>query len=165
MSPLPITTPPKVWKVRVSPALNNKIINIMNHAILNQSRVVAGNLTTITTVGALVGPKGQITTTSNSILNKDKALVLRLINEKNEAWQLICSTNVSSAIRNKELKLSELGDFPIVEYTTQGTQEVIPMIVFPEGLASDVITLEATKFSKTPFTRKSAYKPEDLIAL
>ena len=137
----------------------------MNHVILNASKVVAGSLTTITTVEALVGPKGQITTTSNSIMNKDKALVLRLINEKNEAWQIICSSNVSSAIRNRELKMSELGAFPIVEYTTQTTQEKIPMIVFPEGMASDVITLSAEKFSKTPFARKSTYKPEDLIAL
>lgn len=141
-------------------------MEILKNLVLQSALTTANELTTICKVSDLVGPKGQLQVSLDNLQKEGVGVLLLATRATGETYRLMTSTALSQSLRAKDIKLSDLGSFPIIEYTVQGGKNagtVIPMVTMPQGSAITV-GIVAEKFSKEDYKRASTYKPEELIA-
>ena len=139
-------------------------MNVLENSVLASAEVTESTLVVICKVSDITGAKGSLNANLDNIARTDKAVMLTATAENGKSFKLLCSGAVGQAIRAKQLKLSDMGSFPVIEYTTQSDSSVIPMVTMPQGSAITV-GVEASKFSKVEFKRTSVFNPADLIAL
>jgi len=89
------------------------------------------------TVAKLAGPGASINFTKNNWFHPTKRLHVVLERPDGSSFGLNCSPSVGSGVRNKEITMSQLAGFPIIEhvvgkeYTNAGV--IMPIISMPDG--------------------------------
>lgn len=115
-----------------------------------------GSIASIVGVGGTYRPASM-----NNWLDANKRVVLVLAKKDGTSDLVTCSTEVSKRLRSKELKLSQLMGFTIVEQlTTSG--EVMNVVVMPSNgstLPSVEVTAEIPVYEPV-----KAFNAEELIA-
>ena len=118
---------------------------------------------------AMYGDNGQMQAHRKSLTSTKKfAVKLFDPSNKNEWVTVLCSNNVSNLLRSKELQLTQLLDFPIVnhvvgdEYDNAGL--VLQLIVLPSTtVVGDLPTVSVNDVANETFA--PTFDPSDLIAL
>lgn len=138
-------------------------MNLLENAVIAQALVTDNNLVEICKVKDLVGEKGTLSVSVDNLLRTEKALQLIVTTEEGKVLRLITSGAVGAAIRAKELPLKTVATFPVVEYATKGSGEIIPMVVNPIG-SSVLVSIEAKTFDKGEYKREFKGDIKELIA-
>ena len=118
----------------------------------------------------LYGSTAQLTPAKSSILSDKKAFTLKAYAKDNplEWTNLVCSNAVGQGLRNKEIGLRQVLDFPIIEHTVgeeyANAGLVLNLIAMPtsieEGNAPTVGINDVAEVEFSP-----TFNPAELIAL
>jgi hypothetical protein len=97
-----------------------------------------------------------------NFLNPDKAVALTATKADGKSAIVVCSKEISSLLRSKEIKFSELGSIPVFEFETEDMDESMFLLSYPQEEGnSDVPSVEVTKASlkekAKPMKRKSTF--------
>lgn len=114
------------------------------------------------TLAKVIGKGGKITLRSSSnLLNANKRVALTLIKANGNWFDVIASKTVSQMLREKQVSLSELASFELIQGTTSGDNpEPIAIVSMPTGTSASVEVTEEMVNAKT-----SVIDIDDLIAL
>lgn len=115
--------------------------------------------TELGTVAELTGVGGKIGLLPTNFNNHDKRVVIIMKKANGTSAQVICSSNVSEGLRAKEITLSQVQGFPIVEQITPDG-EIINIVTMPSGgaLVEFNVTGEVAEY-KAP-----VFDPSELVA-
>jgi hypothetical protein len=111
----------------------------------------------------LVGENGNFRpSTKKNFLDVDKAVALVATKADGTSAIVVCTKEISSLLRSKELKFSELGSIPVFEFETEDMDESMFLLCYPqEEGASDIPKVTVTKASlkekAKPAKRKSTF--------
>jgi hypothetical protein len=95
------------------------------------------------TISSVLGKKGKIALIARNFSDLSKRVVVVLTKANGESATAVCSAQVSKLLRSKELKLSQLIGFTIIEQTLQNG-ETANIIAMPSGALNE-ITLDTLK--------------------
>ena len=130
---------------------------------LNFKNYQRADRTELGTIASIVGKGGTYRPVSESNwLDANKRVVLTLVKKDGTSDLVTCSTEVSKRLRSKELRLTQLQVFQIVEQLTS-TGETMNVVVMPNAgttLPSVAITDEIVAYEPV-----STFDPSELIAL
>jgi hypothetical protein len=130
---------------------------------LNFKAYQRADRTELGTIASIVGKGGTYRPVSESNwLDANKRVVLTLVKKDGTSDLVTCSTEVSKRLRSKELRLTQLQVFQIVEQLTS-TGETMNVVVMPNAgttLPSVAITDEIVAYEPV-----STFDPSELIAL
>ena len=113
------------------------------------------NLQSHGTVVETTGPDGSIAFIRKNFNNPEKRVALLLKNKKGESAVISCSQQLSNAIREGKITVSEIFALEIVE-GEKGTFVSMPS-------TGAIQTFEAKKFKVKAVTTSDEFVPEDLI--
>ena len=115
--------------------------------------------TELGTVAELTGVGGKIGLLPANFNNHDKRVIIVMKKANGTSAQVICSSNVSSGLRAKEITLSQVQGFPVVEQITNDG-EIINIVTMPSGgaLVEFNVTGEVAEY-KSP-----VFDPSELVA-
>ena len=115
--------------------------------------------TELGTVAELTGVGGKIGLLPANFNNHDKRVVIIMKKANGTSAQVVCSSNVSSGLRAKEITLSQVQGFPVVEQITNDG-EIINIVTMPSGgaLVEFNVTGEVAEY-KAP-----TFDPSELVA-
>ena len=111
----------------------------------------------------LVGEGGTYRPCSKkNFLNADKAVTLTAKRADGTSALVVCTKEISSLLRSKEMKFSELGSIPIFEFLAEDMDESIFLLDYPQeegnGDIPEVKVTKATLKAKAkPAKRKSTF--------
>lgn len=130
---------------------------------LNFKNYQRADRTELGTIANIVGKGGSYRPASlNNWADANKRVVLVLAKKDGTSDLVTCSTELSKRLRSKEIKLSQLMGFTIVEQLTS-TGETMNVVVMPNSgttLPSVAITDEIVAYEPV-----STFDPSELIAL
>ena len=136
--------------------------------------IYEGGASTMTPVAdslnQLVGEGGTFRpSTKKNFLDVDKAVALVATKADGTSAIVVCTKEISSLLRSKELKFSELGSIPVFEFETEDMDESMFLLCYPqEEGASDIPSVKVTKASlkekAKPVKRKSTFDWEKEMA-
>jgi hypothetical protein len=97
-----------------------------------------------------------------NFLNPDKAVALTATKADGTSAIVVCSKEISSLLRSKELKFSELGSIPVFEFETEDMDESMFLLSYPQEEGnSDIpevkVTKDSLKAKSKPAKRKSTF--------
>lgn len=97
-----------------------------------------------------------------NFLNADKAVALTATKADGTSAIVTCTKEISSLLRSKVLKFSELGSIPIFEFETEDMDESMFLLSYPQEEGnSDIPAVTVTKASlkekAKPAKRKSTF--------
>jgi hypothetical protein len=114
------------------------------------------------TIATLAGAGGKIKPVSIANFADDSKRVVILITQKSgESDTVTCSPEVSKRLRSKELKISQLATFEVIEQLTQ-SGEIMNLVIMPTG-ASSIPDYEITG-KEEAFSPVTTFNVEELIA-
>lgn len=115
--------------------------------------------TELGTVAQLTGVGGKIGLIPANFNNHDKRVVVVMKRADGTSAQVVCSSNVSSGLRAKEITLSQVQGFPVIEQITNDG-EIINIVSMPSGgaLVEFNVTGEVSEY------QAPAFDPSDLVA-
>ena len=115
--------------------------------------------TELGTVAELTGVGGKIALSPPNFINHDKRVVIVMKKANGTSAQVVCSSNVSNGLRAKEITLSQVQGFPVVEQITNDG-EIINIVTMPSGgaLVEFNVTGEVAEY-KAP-----VFDPSELVA-
>lgn len=114
------------------------------------------------TIANLAGAGGKIKPVSLANFADDTKRVVILITQKSgESDTVTCSPEVSKRLRSKELRISQLATFEVIEQLTL-SGEIMNLVVMPNG-ASAIPDYEITGKEET-FAPIATFNAEELIA-
>jgi len=95
----------------------------------------------------LVGENGNFRPCSRkNFLNTDKAVALTATKADGTSALVVCTKEISSLLRSKELKFSELGSIPIFEFQTEDMDESIFLLDYHQEAGNgDIPAVTVTK--------------------
>ena len=129
---------------------------------LNFKAYQRADRTELGTIASIVGKGGSYRpATMNNWLDQNKRVVLVLAKKDGTSDLVTCSAELSKRLRSKEIKLSQLMGFTIVEQLTT-TGETMNVVVMPNNgtaLPSVAITDEIVAYEPI-----STFNAEELIA-
>lgn len=111
----------------------------------------------------LLGENGNFRPSSKkNFLNPDKAVALTATKADGTSAIVVCTKEISSLLRSKELKFSELGSIPVFEFETEDMDESMFLLSYPQEEGnSDIPAVTVTKASlkekAKPAKRKSTF--------
>ena len=130
---------------------------------LNFKQYLRADRTELGSIASIVGKGGSFRPASlNNWADANKRVVLVLAKKDGTSDLVTCSTELSKRLRSKEIKLSQLMGFTIVEQLTS-TGETMNVVVMPNSgttLPSVEITDEIVAYEPV-----STFDPSELIAL
>ena len=115
--------------------------------------------TELGTVAELTGVGGKIALSPPNFNNHDKRVIIVMKKANGTSAQVICSSNVSSGLRAKEITLSQVQGFPVVEQITNDG-EIINIVTMPSGGA----LVEFSVNGKVAEYKAPAFDPSELVA-
>jgi len=121
-----------------------------------EDRVSLGTLATVCGVGGSYRP-----CSTKNLADHSKRLVLTMIKADGTSDLVTCSGELSKRLRNKEIALSQIANFPIVEQLTEDG-DIMNCVQLPAGttqLPSVTVTEEMPDYQPV-----STFNPEELIA-
>lgn len=97
-----------------------------------------------------------------NFLNSDKGVTLTVTKSDGTSGLVTCTKEISSLLRSKEIKFSELGHIPIFEFQAEDMDEPILLLDYPQEEGnSDIPEVKVTKASlkekAKPAKRKSTF--------
>jgi len=115
--------------------------------------------TELGTVAELTGVGGKIGLLPSNFNNPNKRVVIIMTKADKTSEQVVCSSNVSKGLRAKEITISQVQGFPIVEQITPDG-EIINIITMPSGgaLVEFNVTNEVAEYEAPTFD------PSELVA-
>ena len=129
--------------------------------------IYEGGSSTITPVAdslnQLVGENGNFRpSTKKNFLDVDKAVALVATKADGTSAIVVCTKEISSLLRSKELKFSELGSIPVFEFETEDMDESMFLLSYPQeegagDIPSVVVTKASLKEKAKPIKRKSTF--------
>ena len=129
---------------------------------LNFKAYQRADRTELGTIASIVGKGGTYRPVSESNwLDANKRVVLTLVKKDGTSDLVTCSTEVSKRLRSKELRLTQLQVFQIVEQLTS-TGETMNVVVMPSN-GSTLPAIEITDSIPT-YEHISTFNAEELIA-
>jgi len=111
----------------------------------------------------LVGENGNFRPCSRkNFLNTDKAVALTATKADGTSALVVCTKEISSLLRSKELKFSELGSIPIFEFQTEDMDESIFLLDYQQeagngDIPAVTVTKDVLKQKSTSAKRKSTF--------
>jgi hypothetical protein len=130
---------------------------------LNFKQYQRADRTELGTIAEIVGQGGTFRpATMSNWLDTNKRVVLVLAKKDGTSDLVTCSTELSKRLRSKEIKLSQLMGFIVVEQLTR-SGEIMNVVVMPNAgttLPSVEITDEIPAYEPV-----STFDPSELIAL
>jgi hypothetical protein len=113
----------------------------------------------------LVGEGGTYRPCSKkNFLNADKAVTLTAKRADGTSALVVCTKEISSLLRSKEMKFSELGSIPIFDFLAEDMDESIFLLDYPQEEGNgDIPEVKVTKAKlaaaakATPAKRKSTF--------
>lgn len=119
--------------------------------------LVADSLNQLLGAGGTYRPSSK-----KNFLNPDKAVALTATKADGTSAIVVCSKEISSLFRSKEVLLSELGSIPVFEFETEDMDESMFLLSYPQEEGnSDIPSVEVTKDSlkakSKPAKRKSTF--------
>jgi hypothetical protein len=111
----------------------------------------------------LVGENGNFRPCSRkNFLNTDKAVALTATKADGTSALVVCTKEISSLLRSKELKFSELGSIPIFEFQTEDMDESIFLLDYHQeagngDIPAVTVTKDVLKQKSTSAKRKSTF--------
>jgi len=116
-----------------------------------------GELTELGTVKALAGKKGKISFIRKNFNDATKRVAVVLINAKGDSALITCSTQVSDALRNKQMNIAQLAGCTVLE-----NEDGISFISMPSTGGLQSFELDSIKINAVELS--SEFLPEELIA-
>jgi hypothetical protein len=130
-------------------------------------KIYEGGTTTRTLVAdslnQLVGENGKFRPCSRkNFLNTDKGVTLTATKTDGTSALVTCTKEISSLLRSKEMKFSELGSIPIFEFQTEDMDESMFLLDYHrEDGNNDIpevtVTKDVLKQKSKPAKRKSTF--------
>ena len=111
----------------------------------------------------LVGENGNFRPCSKkNFLNPDKAVTLTATKADGTSALVVCTKEISSLLRSKEMKFSELGSIPIFEFLAEDMDESIFLLDYPQeegngDIPAVTVTKDVLKQKSKPAKRKSTF--------
>ncbi len=111
----------------------------------------------------LVGENGNFRPSSKkNFLNADKAVALTATKADGTSAIVVCAKEISSLLRSKEIKFSELGSIQVFEFETEDMDKPMLLLSYPQEEGnSDIPKVTVTKASlkekAKPANRKSTF--------
>tara|TARA_R110000868_G_scaffold30566_1_gene112843 strand:- start:229 stop:657 length:429 start_codon:yes stop_codon:yes gene_type:complete len=111
----------------------------------------------------LVGENGNFRPSSKkNFLNPDKAVALTATKADGTSAIIVCSKEISSLLRSKELKFSELGSIQVFEFETEDMDEPMLLLNYPQeegnsDIPKVIVTKDSLKAKSKPAKRKSTF--------
>jgi hypothetical protein len=119
---------------------------------------------------ALYGANARLAPANSSVRSSKAKFTLKAFDKDNalEWTNLVCSTTVSEGLRNKEITLRQVLDFPIIEHTVgeeyANAGLVLNLVSMPTGIEEgDVVTVGINDKAEAAFA--PTFNPSELIAL
>jgi hypothetical protein len=129
--------------------------------------IYEGSTSTITpyadSLNQAVGENGNFRPSSRkNFLNADKAVALTATKADGTSAIVVCTKEISSLLRSKELKFSELGSIPVFEFQSEDMDESMLLLSYPQeegnsDIPSVVVTKDSLKAKSKPAKRKSTF--------
>lgn len=116
-----------------------------------------GELTELGTVKALAGKKGKISFIRKNFNDATKRVAVVLTNAKGESALITCSTQVSDALRNKQMNIAQLAGCTVLE-----NEDGVSFISMPSTGGLQSFELDKVKADTTEVSAE--FLPEELIA-
>jgi len=114
------------------------------------------------TIAKLAGLGGKIKPVSiNNFTDENKRVVILVTNKDGESDTVTCSPEVSKRLRSKELTISQLSTFEVIEQLTL-SGEIMNLVVMPSNGAG-IPDYEITGKEES-FTPVESFNVEELIA-
>ena len=118
--------------------------------------------TELGTVAALIGKGGKMKLSPRNFADESKRVAVILEQLGGASDLVICSGEVSKRLRSKEITLSQLAGFVVVEQlTTNG--DLINIITMPSN-ANGMIELKIDDVKQTAYQPAATFNAEELIA-
>jgi hypothetical protein len=97
-----------------------------------------------------------------NFLNADKGVTLTVKKADGTSGLVTCAKEISSLLRSKELKFSELGSIPVFEFQSEDMDESMLLLSYPQeegnsDIPSVVVTKDSLKAKSKPAKRKSTF--------
>ena len=111
----------------------------------------------------LVGENGNFRPCSRkNFLNADKGVTLTATKADGTSALVTCTKEISSLLRSKELKFSELGSIPIFEFLAEDMDESIFLLDYHQedgngDIPAVTVTKDVLKQKSKPAKRKSTF--------
>jgi|688.fasta_scaffold1267064_1 hypothetical protein len=111
----------------------------------------------------LAGENGNFRPCSRkNFLNPDKGVTLTVTKADGTSALVVCTKDISSLLRSKELKFSELGSIPIFEFETEDMDEPMLLLDYPQeegtnDIPAVTVTKDVLKQKSKPAKRKSTF--------
>ena len=121
-----------------------------------EDRVSLGTLASVCGVGGSYRP-----CSSANLADHTKRLVLTLTRVDGTSELVTCSGELSKRLRNKEIALSQIANFEIVEQLTD-SGDVMNCVVLPAS--TNVLPSVTVKDEMPNYQPVSTFRPEELIA-
>jgi len=118
--------------------------------------------TSLGTVAQLVGQKGNYRLASTANWLSDKRVVLVLTKEDGTSDTVTCSATVSERLRSKELRLSQLQHFEVIEQLTNGGG-VMNVVVMP-SVSNTLPSVEVGKVEAPAYQPVATFNLDELVA-
>ena len=122
-------------------------------------------------VSALYGETGVITPFGKkTVTDHSKKFTIRAFspNNPNESTSIVCSRVVSDKLRAREITLTQLLDFTVVEHTVGADYDnaglVYPTIVMPSAVATDMPTVSIANKAQEAYSAEVNDSIEELLA-
>ena len=115
------------------------------------------SLASLGTVKENAGKGGKIAFVRNNFNNPDKRVAVVITNADGESAVVACSSQVSDALRNKQLTIAQLAELNIIQ-----NEEGINFIAMPATGAIQEFSVDALKSEATPVS--ATFLPEELVA-
>ena len=110
-----------------------------------------------------IGENGNFRPSSKkNFLNPDKAVALTATKADGTSAIVVCTKEISSLLRSKELKFSELGSIPVFEFETEDMDESMLLLSYPQeegnsDIPAVTVTKDSLKAKSKPAKRKSTF--------
>jgi len=104
--------------------------------------------TELGTVAENAGIGGNVALVPSNFINHDRRVVIVVEQASGKSSMVTCSSNVSKGLRAKEITLTQIQSFPIIEQVTPNG-EIINLVTMPSGnsnLVKVAVTNEVVDF-------------------
>ena len=116
------------------------------------------------TVAEIAGPGAEINFIKDNLNDWNKRLQVILKRPDGTSSAILCSPTVSKGVRNKEIRVSQLAGFPIIEHVVgkdyKNAGLVMPIISMPEGQS----LISGGEITQVVEYKPEVFDPADLIA-
>jgi len=129
--------------------------------------IYEGGTSTMTPYAAslnqLAGENGNFRPCSKkNFLNADKGVTLTVTKSDGTSGLVTCTKEISSLLRSKEIKFSELGSIPVFEFETEDMDKPMLLLSYPQeegnsDIPSVVVTKASLAAKAKPAKRKSTF--------